>query len=243
VRVVCLSFGERGESERLWKIPGMTVERVKKIAGLRLPGAEIWGPRSLLRYGRLSIRPTDEDMPRTGERIIAESRGLRIHTSLQREIVSPSVIHVVRVGVGNAPARSPGWCSRNSFTSPACLRRLGRIGLIAHIEESGIWAPRNFRRPGSLKPAIFLTRSTVIPGNLPGAVPIPRRSPKRKTNHPHRMPALRIQKQSHPPPAKQNRQHAALTTRTELSIKTFLTQQGLKLREPADRRRGKEVKK
>src|SRR6516162_6737393 len=30
VRILCLSYGERGESERLWKIPGMTVERVKE---------------------------------------------------------------------------------------------------------------------------------------------------------------------------------------------------------------------
>src|SRR5437762_11445672 len=29
VRVVCLSFGERGESARLWKLKGMTLERVK----------------------------------------------------------------------------------------------------------------------------------------------------------------------------------------------------------------------
>ena len=29
VRVLCLSFGERGESEKLWKEPGMTLERVK----------------------------------------------------------------------------------------------------------------------------------------------------------------------------------------------------------------------
>ena len=32
VRILCLSYGERGESERLWKIPGMTVERVKQEA-------------------------------------------------------------------------------------------------------------------------------------------------------------------------------------------------------------------
>jgi 4-oxalomesaconate hydratase len=30
VRILCLSYGERGESERLWKIPGMTVDRVKQ---------------------------------------------------------------------------------------------------------------------------------------------------------------------------------------------------------------------
>lgn len=29
VRILCLSYGERGESERLWKQPGMTLERVK----------------------------------------------------------------------------------------------------------------------------------------------------------------------------------------------------------------------
>jgi len=31
VRVLCLSYGERGESERLWREPGMTLERVKQI--------------------------------------------------------------------------------------------------------------------------------------------------------------------------------------------------------------------
>jgi len=30
VRILCLSYGERGESERLWKMPGMTLEHVKK---------------------------------------------------------------------------------------------------------------------------------------------------------------------------------------------------------------------
>lgn len=29
VTVVCLSFGERGESAKLWKLPGMTLEKVK----------------------------------------------------------------------------------------------------------------------------------------------------------------------------------------------------------------------
>jgi 4-oxalomesaconate hydratase len=31
VRILCLSYGERGESERLWKMPGMTLERVKAL--------------------------------------------------------------------------------------------------------------------------------------------------------------------------------------------------------------------
>ena len=30
VRILCLSYGERGESERLWKQPGMTLDRVKE---------------------------------------------------------------------------------------------------------------------------------------------------------------------------------------------------------------------
>src|SRR5882724_3171350 len=30
VRILCLSYGERGESERLWNQPGMTLERVKE---------------------------------------------------------------------------------------------------------------------------------------------------------------------------------------------------------------------
>lgn len=31
VRILCLSFGERGESQGAWKQPGMTIERVKDI--------------------------------------------------------------------------------------------------------------------------------------------------------------------------------------------------------------------
>ena len=30
MKVVCLSFGERGESAKLWRMPGMTLERVKQ---------------------------------------------------------------------------------------------------------------------------------------------------------------------------------------------------------------------
>ena len=31
VRILCLSFGERGESQGAWKKPGMTIEKVKEI--------------------------------------------------------------------------------------------------------------------------------------------------------------------------------------------------------------------
>src|ERR1700675_1207580 len=31
VRILCLSFGERGESQGAWKQPGMTIDKVKEI--------------------------------------------------------------------------------------------------------------------------------------------------------------------------------------------------------------------
>jgi 4-oxalomesaconate hydratase len=30
IKIVCLSFGERGESQKLWKEPAMTIERVRR---------------------------------------------------------------------------------------------------------------------------------------------------------------------------------------------------------------------
>jgi len=62
VRILCLSYGERGESERLWKMPGMDVERVKqlrcaesqKAAGIL--GAEI----RFFDSGDYPLRVTDE---------------------------------------------------------------------------------------------------------------------------------------------------------------------------------------
>ncbi|HEU4391646.1 MAG TPA: PIG-L deacetylase family protein [Blastocatellia bacterium] len=62
VRVLCLSYGERGESEKLWRQPGMTLEQVKKIrraeceraAGVL--GAEI----RFFDVGDYPLRPTHE---------------------------------------------------------------------------------------------------------------------------------------------------------------------------------------
>jgi len=62
VRILCLSYGERGESERLWREPGMTLERVKtsrraesvKAAGIL--GAEI----RFFDSGDYPIRPSEE---------------------------------------------------------------------------------------------------------------------------------------------------------------------------------------
>ncbi|HLK70086.1 MAG TPA: PIG-L deacetylase family protein [Bryobacteraceae bacterium] len=62
VRVLCLSYGERGESERLWKIPGMTVERVKDdrqqeaSRAAEILGAEI----RFFDMGDYPIQPTEE---------------------------------------------------------------------------------------------------------------------------------------------------------------------------------------
>jgi 4-oxalomesaconate hydratase len=62
VRILCLSYGERGESERLWKIPGMTVERVKEDRHSESSrAAEILGAE--IRFFDMSdypIVPTDE---------------------------------------------------------------------------------------------------------------------------------------------------------------------------------------
>jgi 4-oxalomesaconate hydratase len=62
VRIVCLSYGERGESERLWKIPDMTVDRVKQdrreeaSRAASILGAEI----RFLDMGDYPIIPTEE---------------------------------------------------------------------------------------------------------------------------------------------------------------------------------------
>jgi 4-oxalomesaconate hydratase len=39
VTVVCLSYGERGESAKLWKQPGMTLEKVKAARRAEAEGA------------------------------------------------------------------------------------------------------------------------------------------------------------------------------------------------------------
>ena len=61
VRILCLSYGERGESQGAWKEPGMTVERVKEIRraeserAAHLLGAEV----RFFDAGDYPLRPTD----------------------------------------------------------------------------------------------------------------------------------------------------------------------------------------
>lgn len=72
VRILCLSYGERGESQGAWKEPGMTVERVKEIrrseseraAGLL--GAEV----RFFDQGDYPLRVSDELI----EELVAEYR-------------------------------------------------------------------------------------------------------------------------------------------------------------------------
>ena len=62
VRVLCLSYGERGESEKLWREPGMTLERVKQMRrseaerAAETLGAEI----RFFDAGDYPLRPTNE---------------------------------------------------------------------------------------------------------------------------------------------------------------------------------------
>jgi len=62
VRVLCLSFGERGESQGAWKQPGMTIERVKQIRkdeaarAAEILGAEI----RFFDTGDYPIQPSDQ---------------------------------------------------------------------------------------------------------------------------------------------------------------------------------------
>src|SRR5215472_6038676 len=48
VTVVCLSYGERGESAKLWREPGMTIEKVKtNRRGEATRAAEILGAKTV----------------------------------------------------------------------------------------------------------------------------------------------------------------------------------------------------
>src|SRR6266852_698100 len=64
VRILCLSYGERGESEKMWNQPGVTLEVVKAarreeaIKASEILGAEI----RFFDMGDYPLRPTDEHM-------------------------------------------------------------------------------------------------------------------------------------------------------------------------------------
>jgi 4-oxalomesaconate hydratase len=62
VRVLCLSFGERGESEKLWSQPGMTLEQVKTARrGEAERAAEVLGAEiRFFDVGDYPLHPTNE---------------------------------------------------------------------------------------------------------------------------------------------------------------------------------------
>ena len=67
VTVVCLSFGERGESAKLWKQPGMTLERVKDARRAESErAAQILGVHELICFdlGDYPLRLSDDDRDR-----------------------------------------------------------------------------------------------------------------------------------------------------------------------------------
>lgn len=64
VTVVCLSFGERGESAKLWKLPDMTIERVKAARRAEAEkAAEKLGVHDLISFdlGDYPLRMNDDD--------------------------------------------------------------------------------------------------------------------------------------------------------------------------------------
>jgi 4-oxalomesaconate hydratase len=69
VRIVCLSFGERGESAKLWRKPGMTLDRVKagrraeaqRAAGILGAQVEFWD------LGDYPLRSGDETLFRLAD--------------------------------------------------------------------------------------------------------------------------------------------------------------------------------
>ena len=75
VRIVCLSYGERGESQEIWKNPGVTVEQVKEIrrgeaeAAAAALGAEI----RFFDCGDYPIHESETLIPR----LVAEFRELQ----------------------------------------------------------------------------------------------------------------------------------------------------------------------
>jgi 4-oxalomesaconate hydratase len=87
VRILCLSFGERGESQGAWKEPGMTLERVKEIrCAESARAAEILGAE--IRFfdaGDYPLRLSEEAM----DQVVAEYRSLQPEFVLTHSFQDP----------------------------------------------------------------------------------------------------------------------------------------------------------
>src|SRR5215472_2052296 len=80
VRILCLSYGERGESASAWRQPGMTVERVKTIrkAESERAAAALGAEVHFLDAGDYPLRGSDALV----ETLVREYRTLRPATVL-----------------------------------------------------------------------------------------------------------------------------------------------------------------
>jgi 4-oxalomesaconate hydratase len=87
VRILCLSFGERGESPGAWKQPGMTIEKVKEIRRAEsLRAAEILGAE--IRFfdsGDYPIKPSEE----TIQAMVREFRECQPEFILTHSLLDP----------------------------------------------------------------------------------------------------------------------------------------------------------
>src|ERR1044071_8221397 len=66
VKIVCLSYGERGESAKLWREKGMTLDRVKQARNREAEAAAaiLGGEVEFLDGGDYPLRPTDSMLNR-----------------------------------------------------------------------------------------------------------------------------------------------------------------------------------
>ena len=87
VRILCLSYGERGESQGAWKQPGMTLDRVKQLrreesqVAADILGAEI----RFFDAGDYPLNPTPELL----DALVAEFRELQPHFILTHSARDP----------------------------------------------------------------------------------------------------------------------------------------------------------
>ena len=87
VRILCLSFGERGESERLWRQPGMTLEGVKtsRQAESEKAAATLGAEIRFFDSGDYPIQPTDQ----TVQEMVKEFRELQPEFVLTHSFADP----------------------------------------------------------------------------------------------------------------------------------------------------------